>query len=229
VNDKLLVFGPGFADPNLVIDQLAKKFGEGFDRIVLSYPERGTRQTIDATCEGLYRPLAILRKSYKFVAFIGHSMGGLVGRRLMDMHYPNKLFDAYVSIATPHNGTGLALLAPGSLLERLSPSARDMRPGSLFLNHLTENRAYLFDEGYPAYTPAMTLAAGFDELVWPRSSTRIEGVDNHVVIPWTNHITVALSDRSFGEIYSWLKFEVLNESPTKEGEPGTKQRMGRSK
>jgi len=204
MNNKLLIFGPGFGDPNVVIDQLAKKFNKGFDRIVLSYPDRGTRISITDICDDLYDPLSMLCRQYKFVGFVGHSMGGLVGRRLMFLSGDEKLFDAYVSIASPHSGTRLVSLLPRSLVERLSPSAADMRPGSNFLRLLDE-------VGVPKDIPCMTIAAALDTLVWPSSSTRIKGVKDHVTIPKTSHLTVALSNRTFLEIWGWLTYGILGE------------------
>lgn len=210
--NSLIVFGPGFGDPTLVIDKLAQRFEGDFDRVILTYPNRGTTHSIPEITENCWEAINGLRHWYKNVFFVGHSMGGLIGRSLMDLSYPKRLFDGYVSIATPHDGTSLASLLPQRLIERFSPSAADMRPASDYLNHINETIRYHFDPNYPAaYTPAMTIHAHVDGLVFPRKSTRIPGVQ-HVIIPWTNHLTVALSQRTYGEIYSFFKYEILNES-----------------
>lgn len=198
MNDKLLLFGPGYGDPSIVIDQLAKRFDTGFDRLVLSYVDRGTRQPIETSAGDLYPMLSILRKSYKWIGYIGHSMGGLIGRELMRLE-PG-LFDAYVSIGTPHGGTRLASMAPQWLFKSLSPAVQAMAPGSTFLAKL---------DATEVTCPAMTVAAQFDELVFPGKAARLPREENHVVIPWTTHVTVALSQRTFYEIWGWLNYEVL--------------------
>lgn len=211
MNDKLIIFGPGFADPSLVIDQLAKKFDKGFDRLVLSYVDRGTRHPIEETAANLYPMIAILRKSYKYVFFVGHSMGGLVGRELMAMHDDELLFDAYVSIGTPHTGTVLASLAPERLFKDISPSMLAMRPNSSFMDKIEASRVKYFVPGRKCYTPAFTIGAQFEEMVLPHSSAHIEGVANRTTIPWTSHVTVALSQRTYLEIWAFFTYEILME------------------
>lgn len=211
MENKLLVFGPGYADPSFVIDQLAKKFNEGFDRIVLSYPERGTRQGITKTALGILEPLQILRKSYDFVGYIGHSMGGLVGRELLRLHGPSDpLFDAYVSVGTPHRGTTLAgLRTPFSgLVAKISPSVRDMRPGSKFLTTLNEDWCQKFGD-----IPTLCVGAGFDELVWPQNSADLATCNSeYIKIPNTDHLTVATSVRTYQEIWGFITYEILQET-----------------
>lgn len=200
MQDKLLVLGPGYGDPSIVIDQLAKRFDTGFDRLVLSYCDRGTRQPIETSASDLYPPLSVLRKSYKFIGFIGHSMGGLIGRELMRMQ-PG-IFDAYCSIGTPHGGTRLASLAPQWLFKGLSPAVQAMAPGSTFLAKLDATEVTV---------PSLTVSAQFDELIFPASAARLSGVDDHVTIPWTTHVSVALSQRTYLEIWGWLNYTVLGE------------------
>lgn len=214
MQDKLLVFGPGYGDPSIVIDQLAKRFDTGFDRLVLSYMDRGTRQPIEASAQEHFAVLSILRKSYKFICFIGHSMGGLIGRELLRMQ--TDLFDAYVSIGTPHRGTMLASLAPEFLFKRLSPAVRAMAPGSSFLAKLDESSLSV---------PALTVAAQFDELVFPPLAASMPNEPNHVVIPWTTHVSVALSQRTYLEIWGWLSYEVLK-TVNPGDEPGLLSRLG---
>lgn len=67
------------------------------------------------------------------VHLIGHSMGGLVVRDAVQHRGLQGLATTAVTIATPHSGTGLARFVPG-------PSARQMLPGSAFLNQLNNAR-----------------------------------------------------------------------------------------
>ena len=67
------------------------------------------------------------------VHLIGHSMGGLVVREAVQHRGLAGLAVTAVTIATPHTGTRLARFVPG-------PSARQMRPGSAFLDKLNNAR-----------------------------------------------------------------------------------------
>lgn len=185
----LIVFAPGWGDPSLVIDVLVKRFQNAYptyDTHVLSYMNRGITRSIRDLAEDHAPVLQALREKYETIVFIGHSLGGLVGRALLD--YLD--FDLFISIASPHSGTRLAMLPFAS---SISPSARDMTPWGLV----------------PLKKPScasLTISAAFDELLWPQESSQLPGVKN-VKIPWTEHLTVATSQRTFLEISAWLDYE----------------------
>jgi len=92
------------------------------------------------------------------IDLVGFSMGGLVSRfyiqRLGGIHRVRK----FVSIATPHRGTGTAYL-------RNNPGARNMRPGSAFLQDLNRDVAMLRSLSFTSiWTP-------LDLMIVPASSS----------------------------------------------------------
>lgn len=91
------------------------------------------------------------------VHLIGHSMGGLVVREAVQHRGLAGLATTAVTIATPHSGTRLARFVPG-------PSARQMRPGSAFLERL--NNAPADDR-----TRWMAVHGGADRVVRSGSET----------------------------------------------------------
>jgi hypothetical protein len=190
----MIVFAPGWGDPSIVIDRLAARF-EGVDKLVLSYHNRGMTSHIADTINSVKPIVRILRENYETLIFIGHSMGGLVGRSLdylLEDHGWG-FWDTYISIASPHQGTKLASLG-NPFLKRLLPSITDMRPGSRFL-----------DYKYDICTPERySIQAQFDELLFPQSSAVLPNAKEHVIIPGTNHLTVATSKKTFEQINTWL-------------------------
>jgi triacylglycerol esterase/lipase EstA (alpha/beta hydrolase family) len=67
------------------------------------------------------------------VHLVGHSLGGLVIRDALQQRGLAGLARTAVTIATPHAGAALARCVPG-------PAARQMRPGSTFLDQLASSR-----------------------------------------------------------------------------------------
>lgn len=206
---RCLVFAPGYGDPSIVIDQLAKRFVD-YDKVVLSYHNRGVSQSIPEIAVGLLPLLDALRAGYEHITFIGHSMGGLIGRCLEFLR-PG-LLDAYVSIATPHGGTYLASLDRWGI----SPSVVDMAPFTGFLEGL---------ESKPWIIPSLVIAAKWDQLIFPQYSA-LDLVGTNVektTIPWTEHVTVALSERTYLEIWGWLTYAIFGETGL-EGPSGSHSR-----
>lgn len=193
---RLILFGPGYGDSHILIDQLAKKFTD-CDTLVLNYPARGMFKGITAMARGLLPIVEALNESYDSMVFVGHSMGGLVGREIYRLgveEHNVALFDHYISIATPHQGTGLAALGSRLPVERISASARDMMPDSKFMKCIA-------DSIVPVNT--MTIQAQWDLLLYPASTAQLEGFENHIV-PWTGHITVVTSARTHRLIRDWI-------------------------
>jgi triacylglycerol lipase len=94
------------------------------------------------------------------IDIIGFSMGGLVSRyyiqRFGGIHRVRK----FVTIGTPHRGTWTAFL-------RANPGARDMRPGSSFLQDLNRDAAMLDGISFTSiWTP-------FDLMIVPAASSRL--------------------------------------------------------
>ncbi len=141
--------------------------------------------------------LEALDREYDHITFIGHSMGGLIGRYLIQKTPHWQHIDSYISLATPHQGSPLSFLAPWS------ESARQMKTHSAFLKDLNE-------AGWPQHIPALTISGGWDPLV-PQYSTHFWAEDDHIRMARTSHMGLLLHPRVFLELWGWLTYKVFEE------------------
>lgn len=203
MRNKLIVFISGWMKRDIVWKPMEKKFkASGYDVITAYVPSNGFGDIQDSACQ-VAVALQEVRPFYDKVVICGHSMGGLVGRVVVQ-HLGFTDIDAYVSLGTPHNGTYAAYLAPWS------ESAKQMQPGSLFLNSLNA-------EPWPDI-PALALQAQFEAIVLPQHNAKIDFGLNRV-IPMTGHTTLPLSQNAFLQTWGWLTYSVF-------GEPGRENRTG---
>lgn len=178
----------------------AKRFKEqGYDVVQAVYPYRGYTP-IQYSARAIGELVEGVRSEYDHITFIGHSMGGLIGRYLLQRTEYAGNIDAYCSLGTPHQGSYFANLMPP--IGAFGKSARQMKVGSQFLERLNSSR-------WPDGVPALAVSAGLDGIVWDASWDKAE----NITIPWTNHIAMVFDQRTFWEVWSWLTFDVL-------GEPG---------
>lgn len=197
---RLIVLVSGWTKTDAAWYLLQKRFKEmGYDVIRASYPYRGFAP-IQYSARSVARIVEAVAPHYDHVTIVGHSMGGLVGRYVVQRLPQSQHIDAYVSIATPHRGSRLARL--GSWF---SKSAAQMDCDSQFLKRLNA-------QPWPADVPALAISGGWEDVVWPRSSCAFEDGEC-VTIPFANHISLLFDPRTFWEIWSWLTFTVF-------GEPG---------
>lgn len=194
-SNRLIVFAPGWSDVQLYSNPLLAKFKDGFDILKIHYEWAGLR-SIAYSARSSVNILSALLPSYDHATFIGHSMGGLIGRELIQTH--NLPFQAYVSLGTPHSGSKRAKL--GSFFSR---AARDMTPGSEFLNKLN-NAPWDID------IKALAIQACIEEAVLPTSSAEFDHAEN-VKVPWTTHASLIFSPRVYSEIWSWLTYDIFGE------------------
>jgi pimeloyl-ACP methyl ester carboxylesterase len=87
------------------------------------------------------------------VHLVGHSMGGLVVRAAAQSRVLRGRVRSAVTVATPHHGTPFARFMPG-------PCARQMRPGSVFLQELAAGSP-------PGSTRWIDIEAAADRVVSP--------------------------------------------------------------
>lgn len=114
------------------------------------------------------------------IELLGHSMGGLVGRTMIqDLGYEPHV-SHYVSFGTPHHGTAI-----GSLAQWYAHSAWQMLPGSPYLRALNAR------EGQPSPIRYTSVHAQFDEIVYPPSSVYLAGAANPMV-PFVFHTTMVM-------------------------------------
>lgn len=135
---------------------------------------------------------ALARTGAAKIEIVSHSMGGLVGRYLIqELGYEPKVAH-YVSFGTPHHGTLLGVISSW-----YAKSGQEMAPGSPFLTAL--NAA----EGRASAIKYTSLHAGLDEIVWPQSSVTLAGAENAPVAN-TLHIWGVFTDE-----YARMAIEAL--------------------
>lgn len=206
-NKRLILLTSGWSKPDwawLPFMRLCKE--NGYDVLRLRYPYRGFAP-IQYSAKATKDLVEAVRPEYSHITFVGHSMGGLIGRYLIQRTDVGRHIDAYVSIGTPHHGTYMAYLAPWSR------SACQMRPRSPFLQRLD-------DCAWPD-VPALTIKGALEEVVIPQSNASFDHASDEVVIPRATHASLLFNDQTFWEMWAWLTFEVF-------GEPGPLHRDGQA-
>lgn len=125
------------------------------------------------------------------VNLVVHSFGGLISRYYIQNLGGTDSVKNLVTITTPHLGTYAAYAGPGS-------SANEMRPESDFLKTLNAN-------GF-AYEPVKytSIWTNTDEIVLPPKNAIMPESTVHYV-PWTGHLTVMFSKRTYGFVQAALK------------------------
>jgi triacylglycerol esterase/lipase EstA (alpha/beta hydrolase family) len=98
------------------------------------------------------------------VVMVGHSMGGLVARAYLG-RYGGAKVRRVITIGTPHQGSVMAYMFPGTSLSQL-------RPGNAWLGDLGESGAA---EHHPAI---VSLWSWHDSMVAPQTSSVLERAEN---------------------------------------------------
>jgi pimeloyl-ACP methyl ester carboxylesterase len=114
------------------------------------------------------------------VVLVGHSMGGLIARRHVQLHGAGGVA-RIISLGTPHHGTIHAQLAN-------SRNGKQMRPGSDWLAALNA------DEAAPAPVPVCSVYSHHDNIVAPQDSARLAHAEN-LPLAGLGHLEMAFSPR----------------------------------
>lgn len=183
-----LILASGWTKPHWVWAEFAYKARRrGYAVYRPEYPHWGLGGIADGVATQTLKTVERAAQEQDYVVFIGHSMGGLVGRYIRAYH--DAPFDAYISVATPHNGTFLAKLGFFSL------SARDMAPGSPFLVDLAVK------EGTNG-VPSLSIAAEYDLVV---ADAEFAGANQHIEAPNTTHTSVIMDPDVHNTIFHWIQ------------------------
>jgi pimeloyl-ACP methyl ester carboxylesterase len=169
---------PGFLMPEFTYEPLRQSLLQaGYTDVTILQGWPWCRSILEYSTEAQAEvDRALLRTGASQVELVCHSMGGLVGRHLMQtLGYETRVAH-YVSFGTPHHGTLI-----GPLASWYARSAEEMTPNSPF--HTALNVA----EGQPTAVKLTSLSAAVDEIVYPRESVVLAGASN-AEVPWSPHI-----------------------------------------
>lgn len=120
------------------------------------------------------------------VVLVGHSMGGLVARAVMQRADCADQVAGVLTLGSPHHGTRHAEHSRGRCAEQ-------MRPDSAWLKDLAARE----QGGFPA--PVTSLYSVHDNVIAPQDSSRLEGA-RHVVVGGVGHLALAWNRRTRGLI-----------------------------
>lgn len=116
------------------------------------------------------------------VDIVGHSMGSLNSRYCVKYAGCHGKVDAWVSLAGPNNGTGVASLCAWQV------TCREMVPGSAFLTKLNTGPAL------PEGVDGTVIWSSNDGVVRPATSSVIAGVED-IEVPEVNHFGILSSEK----------------------------------
>lgn len=122
------------------------------------------------------------------VAVVGHSMGGVIARTLVQVDGCPPL-KVVVTIGSPHRGTHVARYGPG-------PSARDMRPGS---EHMRR-----YPHGRRCAIPVHTLVAPQENITSPAWASILGEGDDVVLDVPAGHVGPLFLGRVADRVEGWL-------------------------
>lgn len=125
------------------------------------------------------------------INLVVHSFGGLISRYYIQELGGSQVVENLVTVATPHLGTYTAYLGPGE-------SAVQLRPESEFIRQLN---AQGFTRPPVRYT---SIWSNLDEIVIPQKNAIMPDSSVHYV-PWTGHLTIMFSQRTYGHIRQALE------------------------
>ena len=146
---------------------------------------------IDGYADGIARRIdeVLTATGAAQLILVGHSMGGLAIRAYLQRHGKARVA-RLITLGTPHRGTRLARLGPGS-------NARQMRLGSSWLSELAARD--VLPQG------SMSIYSGHDNYVYPQeAATRLDGAA-HVAISGVSHLGMAISPRLLGKLREVLE------------------------
>ena len=136
------------------------------------------------------------------VDVVGHSMGGVVCRWMIQECGGSDLVRTCVTVSTPHEGTLAAVLGPGR-------TARQLRPHSPVMRRLRRSL-------HPSDVRWIAYYSNIDALVIPATSGRLEGdgvkVEN-ILIKDRGHLGILLSGRLADDILSRLRHPAGSTRP----------------
>jgi len=153
------------------------------------------QRDVESAAEALGRHIErICRETgHERVHVVGHSLGGLVARYLVQRLGGDRRVESLVTLGTPHAGTRWAALLP-------TPLVRQLRPGSPMIRELAEPA--------PACRTWITaIYSDFDQMVVPSSAGRCDHPDlqaRNVLVRGVGHMSLPIHRAVVDEVAATL-------------------------
>jgi triacylglycerol lipase len=187
-----VVLVPGIWDRPPVFNRMAARLRRaGRSALVISLNPNDGSVTLEQSADELRRFIDAKLSPGRSFDIVAFSMGGLVAR-----YYAQRLGGLarimhFVTISTPHHGTGTAYLEP-------LPGVREMRPGSAFLQDLDRDAARL------AQASVTSIWSPLDIVITPAVSSRL-AFGSEVQIPVLLHFLMPGDERVIDAVMRGLK------------------------
>ncbi len=184
---KRVVLVHGFLDTDSCFKMLRRRLeGRGFDCFVPSLKPNDGRGGLEDIAAKLKRDIDVRFGPSEPINVVGFSMGGLVSRQYLQELGGATRCENFITISSPHHGTLTAFLYP-------SLGAKDMRPGSLFLNNLRKTQDRLKPIQITSYRTPMDL------MILPAKSSIWDCAEN-LEFPVLMHPLMLISDPVLSDI-----------------------------
>lgn len=162
-----VVLVPGFSGQDWIYWNVFRRRLErdGFPVFTVTFPGLGLQDiersgdTLEARIDEVIEATEADR-----VHLVGHSLGGLVIREVVQKRGRTDTIGTCATLGTPHQGTVTSLVAV------VRPACRQMLPGSSYLRDLSAE---------PLEVPFVNVYANPDSLVVPFGNARFPGAENH--------------------------------------------------
>ena len=187
-----VVLVPGIWDTSSVFNRMSARLEKaGWSALAVSLKPNDGSVTLEQSADQLRQIIDSRLGPRRSLDMIAFSMGGLVAR-----YYAQRLgglarIAHFVTISTPHHGTGTAYLEP-------LPGVREMRPGSPFLQDLNRDAARL------AQVSVTSIWSPLDIVISPAVSSRLP-FGSEVQIPVLLHFLMPGDERVIEAVMRGLK------------------------
>ncbi|MDH3282253.1 MAG: alpha/beta fold hydrolase [Gammaproteobacteria bacterium] len=149
---------------------------------------------IDGYLTQLAKRIEALESRAGPVVLIGHSMGGLVCRALLERGWHAGRIASVITLGTPHHGTLEAWFMTGT-------NVRQMRPGSDWLERLNRGKA--------PPVPIVSIYSYHDNIVVPHTAAILDGAKN-LPVRGIGHLEMGFSDVVMDLVHSEILAAQLN-------------------
>lgn len=193
----------GFFETGAAFKPLQKRLeARGFHCLRVKLRPNDGRGGLERLAHGLKQDIDATYGPHLPVSLVSFSMGGLVSRYYLQELGGAARCDQLITISSPHHGTWAAYGYP-------SLGARQMRPGSGFLQHLARTEHRLGD------MPVTSLWTPLDLIILPASSSVWDRADNRAYRS-PLHPMMLTSPKVLAEVEQRLISAYRRPSPTPE-------------